>query len=180
MQGEHADRAGHVVQIQVAQVHGADQRIGADLRFDAAGHRDPTGLGIGLQPGRDIHRIAIDVATMDDDVANIHADPQADAPVRRLAALGGGNGALDLQRTRDRRAHVVEDHQRSVAGMLDQGSAVGGNAGFEFRRPQSHQPLIGGAFVRRHQPAVTDHIGGKNRARPLLGLCGVHSASLRA
>ena len=180
MQRVHADRPRHVVQIKVAKVHGADQRIGADARRDVAGHRDPAGLGIGLQPGRDIHRVAVDIATIHDDVADIHADAQTDAPVRHLATLGDGDVALNLQRARDRRASVVEDHQRSIAGMLDQGSAVSGNARFEFPRPQPHETLVGGAFVRRHEPAVPDHIGGEYGARFMFGLCAVHSAPLRA
>jgi len=180
VQGEHADRAGHVVQIEVAEIDGTDQRIGADLRLDTAGHRDPARFCIGLQPGGDIHRIAIDVAAIDDDVSDIHADAQADATVRQLAKFGGSDGALYLQRTRDCRANIVEDHQRSIAGVLDQGPPVRGNARREFRGAEPHEPLIGGALIRRHQPAVADHIGGENSARLLLGLRGVHSAPLRA
>ena len=117
VQGEHADRAGHVVQIEIAEIHGADQRIGADLRRDPAGHRDAAGFGIGLQPGRNIHRIAVDVAS------STMMSPTF-TPMRRLMrrfgvspALGGGDGELDLQRTGDRRTSVVEDRQRSVAGV---------------------------------------------------------------
>ena len=46
---------------------------------------DAAGLGQRLQPGRDIDAVAEEIAALDDDVAEIDADAQADPPVRPAA-----------------------------------------------------------------------------------------------
>ena len=69
-----------------------------------AGDHDPAGLGELLEPGGDVHPVAVDVLALDDHVAEVDADPEADALRLGHRRLALGHATLDARpRTRPRR-----------------------------------------------------------------------------
>ena len=56
-----------------------------------AGDQNPAGVAQLLQAGRDVHAVAEKIAVLDDDVAEIDADPEHDAAVRRNLRLIRGD-----------------------------------------------------------------------------------------
>ncbi len=164
------------MQIEVAEIHSADQRIAADLFRHAAGHCDAAGLGVGLQAGSDVYRITVNVVAFDDDVADVQPHAHADTLGRRFFRFGRGNGALHFHCAGDCRTRVLENCQESVARVLDQGAAIGSNARLKHQRAQAHESRVRATFVRRHQAAESDHISDQNGERPVLGLRGIHCA----
>ena len=65
----------------------AEVELVLDLVVDVAGDADAAGLGEAFEAGGDVDAVAEDVVGLDDDVADIDADAEADAPVLGLIRL---------------------------------------------------------------------------------------------
>jgi hypothetical protein len=75
-------------------------------------------LGLGLQPHRRIHAVAMQVCPIGNHIANVYANPKPDSPIERLIAIVVGHLLLDS----DRAAHgsfdaVEHDEQRVACGL---------------------------------------------------------------
>ena len=108
----------------------------ADLIVDDARYADPARLGDPLQPGRDIHPVAVDVVALDDDVAEVDADPEYDPLVFRDRDVALGHPALHRDRAGDGLDDAREFDQDAVAGRLDDAALVLGDLGIDQFAPQ--------------------------------------------
>ena len=129
------------------------------------GDEHPAGIGQGLDPRGDIDAVAIEVVALDDHVAEIDADAQFDAAVRRDTGVPLGHRLLH----RDRAAHRIDDagklHQQAVAGGLDDAAPVLGDFRIEKLTAQRLEAFERAFLVRPHQPRIASHIGGKDRGK---------------
>src|SRR6266446_9003691 len=86
----------------------------------------PSRIGQGFDPRRDVDAVAVEVVALDDHVAEIDADAQLDAAVRRDTRVPLGHRLLH----RDRATHRIDDagklHQHAVAGGRVPGSKARG------------------------------------------------------
>ena len=77
-----------------------------------------------LQTGGEVDAVAIDVAAFDDDIAQVHADPELDPALQRRSPVPGCQRPLDL----DGSVHGINDacelDERSVAHKLDDATAI--------------------------------------------------------
>src|SRR6516225_3446689 len=93
--------------------------------------RTPRRIGQGLDPCGDVDAVAIEFVALDDHVAEIDADAQLDAAVRRDIRVALGHRLLHL----DRAAHRIDDagklYQHAVPGGLDDAAVVLGNLRIE-------------------------------------------------
>jgi hypothetical protein len=106
-----------VLDLLLAQILKDKGQPVADLVVNRIGDEHPAGIGQGFDPRRDVDAVAIEVVALDDHVAEIDADAQLDAAVRRDADVPLGHRLLDF----DRAAHRIDD-----AGKLDQQTVAGG------------------------------------------------------
>jgi hypothetical protein len=74
-----------------------------------------------------IHAVAVNVVALDDHVANVDADTEADASRLGQVRLPLRHTALDCDRAGDGIHHASELAQRAVAHELDDASAVVGD-----------------------------------------------------
>jgi hypothetical protein len=88
---------------------------------------DAADIGQGLEPGCDVNAVAQHVIALDDHVAKIDADSEADAPILRDGDLMSGRGELDLDRAPDRLDRAAELDQQAVAHSLDEPPAMPGS-----------------------------------------------------
>ena len=146
----------------------------ADLIAHRAGDADAAGLGEHLETRRDVDAIAEDVVLLDDDVAQIDADAELDPPRRRHIGIAPRHPPLHFGRARHRINDAVEFHQHAVAGGLDDAAAVLGNRGIDELEPVGLQAGKRPRLVNLHQPAVADHVGGKDRSESSLGPRRLH------
>ncbi len=83
-----------------------------------ARNHDAAGGCFGLQPRGDVDTVAVEVVTVDDQIAQVQSDAEDDGRVFGLVPVGLGHGLLEF----DNRAEGVycarELEQRAVAGQL--------------------------------------------------------------
>ena len=120
-------RPGDVLDLLLAQILEDKGQPVAHVIMHRTGDEHPAGLGQGFDPRGDVDAVAIDVVVLDDHVAEIDADAQLDAVVRRDTGVALGHRLLHL----DRAAHRIDDagelDQQAVAGGLDDAAMVLGD-----------------------------------------------------
>ncbi len=162
----HPDRPLDVLDAHLATVGEGDRDPVAEALIDDRGDADAARLGQRLQPRGDVDAVAINVVAVDDDVAEIDADPEGDArPGGRQVVHGAldGHGALD--RIDDR----GELDQRAVADQLDDASAMGGHRRIEDGLAVALERIERAGFVGAHHPRIADDIRRKDRGQPPYG-----------
>jgi hypothetical protein len=137
--------------------------------MDRIGDEHSAGIGERLDRSGDVDAVAIEVISLDDDVAEIDADAQFDAAARRDAGVPLGHRLLH----RDRAAHRIDDtgefHQHAVAGGLVPGSKPGdvavvfGDLRIQELALQRLEAFERTFLVRPHQPRIARHIRGEDR-----------------
>src|SRR5262249_51950994 len=122
-------RAGDVLDLLLAHVLKREIELVSHLLVRRRTDADPARLGERLQARSDVDAIAKDVALLDDDVADIDAHAKLDAALRRHAGIANDHFALHL----DGAALGVDDtgefDEETVAGRLDDATAVLGDLG---------------------------------------------------
>src|SRR6516164_1999035 len=157
---------GDVLDLLRAHVLEREAEFVTDLVAHDPADADPTGLGQGFEPCRDIDPVAVDVASVPDDVAEIDSHAELDAPIGRHLGVSLGHLALNL----DSATHRVDD-----AGELDEQAVAGGfyNAApvlLDLRIAQLAADRLQfgerAFLVRPHQPRIARNIGGEDRGEP--------------
>jgi hypothetical protein len=124
-----AHRPRDVLDLLLAQVLKAEIELVAHLVAHDAADADAARFSQGFEACGDIDAIAVDVVTLDDDVAEIDTDAKLDAAFLGDTAIALGERTLDF----DRAAHRIDDagelDQQPVAGGLDDAPAMRGDLG---------------------------------------------------
>ena len=152
--------------------------LGLDLVPDVAGDADAAGLGQALEARGDVDAVAQDVAVLDDDVADVDADPERDPPVLRHGRLALGDALLNRDRAFDRIDRARELDQGAVAHQLDDAAVVLGDQRLDELLAQRLQPRDRAGLVVPDQPDVADHVRGQNRRELAIRARG-HGSALR-
>jgi hypothetical protein len=104
-----------------------------------AADADATRLRQGFEASGDVDPVAKDVVAIDDDVAEIDADTEFNAPFRRHTGIPLGDLPLHVDRT----AHGVDDagelNQKPVAGCFDDAAAMLDDPGIDQFAPDGFQ-----------------------------------------
>jgi len=161
-QREDPNRAGKIAQMQIAEIDGAEPEPAANLFGDGSGDHDAARFRIGLKTRGDVHAITVDVVLFDDRVSDVDRHAKGDPLFGGLLSGPRGHGPLHRQRTLRGVMRAVEHRQEAIAGILDQTSAIGPDAGIKHLRTQAHQPGVSRFLVQFGQPRVADDVGGKN------------------
>ena len=168
-----AHRPFDVLQRLLAEIGEAILHPVAHLSVGILRDADPAGLTDAFEPRGDVDAVAHQVAVaLLDHVAEVDADPELDAAIRRHAGIAFAHGVLHL----DRAAHRVDDaaelDQRPVSGALDHAPMMHGNRRVDQIAAQRPQPRQRAVLVCSGEPAVADHVGDQDR-RDLAGLVHV-------
>jgi hypothetical protein len=142
--------------------------LALDVVVDCAGHADATRLGEGFQACGDVDAIAINVVTLDDDVADVDADAHRDALLLRHIRLPIGDALFDRDGALDGIDHAGELDQRAVGHDLDEPTLVLGDLRLEEILTQRLEARVRALLVGRHQPAVADDVRGQYCRQPAL------------
>src|SRR4029077_20603786 len=82
-------------------------------------HADATGWTLGLESGRDIHHISVDVSAIRDHIADVDAHTETDGPIGRLLAIVGGHVFLHHHGTAHRSINAVKHDEQRIAPRAD-------------------------------------------------------------
>src|SRR5271165_2791487 len=124
----------------------------------AHGSRDTDAArrAFGLQPGRHIDSVPMQVGSVRDRIADVDPDPKADGPIRRLVAVEDGNVLLHLDREAHRRIDAVEYHEQGIAAGLNDSAAKGAQGWIDEIGAEAAEPLESAQVVQPDQAAVTN------------------------
>ncbi|MCY1239257.1 hypothetical protein D9M68_715860 [compost metagenome] len=123
----HRHRARHVLERAIAKpVHGKLQ-LADDLVVQRTGDADVGRLRHLLQPRRHIHAVAKQVAAVDHDVAEIEADAELHAPLRREVGVSPLQGPLDGDRCPNRLHCTLEFCDKAIASGAEDAPAMLGH-----------------------------------------------------
>ena len=130
---------------------------------------DAARLAHRLQPGGDVHAVAEDVAAIDDDIADVDANPELDPVVIGDTGIGLQHGTLD----RHGAGHGVHDagefHQQSIPGSMHNPAVVPCDAGVDTLASVRLQRRMGANVVDTHQPAVAGDVRCQDGRQPTFG-----------
>ena len=136
--------------------------------MDRGGDTDAAGLGQTFEPRRHVDAVAIDVVTIDDDIADIDAVAEDQSLVLGTIGVPARYCRLHFGRKLHRFDGAGELHQHAVAGRLDHAPAMFGNHGIDQLAAQcvelGERPLL----VGLHQPRVAGQIGREDGGQSTL------------
>ena len=136
---------------------------------DRARDDDPAGAGEAFEPGGDIDAVAVQIAALDHDIAEIDADPQLQPA--RVAALDG-HGA------RHRVDHAREFREHAVAEQLDQPATMRRQQNRDHPVPQRRESSERAGLILLDERRVADHVGRQDRSQAPLGARFHHAEPL--
>ncbi len=154
-----ADRRADVLQHLLAAIAEGEGQLAGDVMMDRGADADAAGRCLHLQPGGDIHAVAVAILAFEDDVAQIDADADVDPTVFGQARVAFRHAALQHDRALDGVDDAAELGQQPVAHQLEDPAAVPADFGFEEFFAMRPHALECVSLVPLHQPAIADHIG---------------------
>ena len=113
---------------------------------------EAAGLGQRFQSCSDVDAVAVDVAAIGNDVAEVDPDAEGDAFVLGCLGVAVDHRPLDLDRTPDRIHDARKFHQHAVAGRLDDAPAVLPDLRVDKLAAMLLQAVESALLVRPHQP----------------------------
>src|SRR3984893_8784418 len=163
-----AYRPGDFLDLLLASVLKDEVELVAHLVAHDPADADPAGLGQRLQPCGDIDPVAINVVLLDDDIAEIDADAEFDAPHLVNLDIAQRHLALQLDCTTHRIDDARDLGPQSITGRFDNAAAMLGDLGVRYFAAQRRQDRVRAFLVLAHQPRIARDIGRQDRRQPAL------------
>ena len=123
-----------------------------DSLAHGARNDDPTRRCLGLQPRSHIYVVSIDVIALDDDIAEVKADPEHDGFIVGLVAIGLDHGLLEVYGRSERIHGAGELDQAPIALKPDHSTAAARSSWREPLVQMFQEPRNCAALVPTHQP----------------------------
>ena len=120
---------------------------------------DAAGGTLGLDSGRYIHGIAVQVCSIGDRVANVDPNAEPKGTIRWLISVMDRNLLLDLYGTTNCTVDAIEHYEQRIAPSLGDLAAMFVNRRVYQVAAQCPQPLQSSCVIQLDQTAVTDHVG---------------------
>ena len=166
--GEGTYRALDVFRRVLAQVLERARELPRHLVAHRERYRDAAHRRERLQPRGDVDAFAIDVVAFDDDLAEIDADPIADALCFGALGFGARRRLLDRESAANGGDDASELDERAVAHEFDQAPAVCRNAGIKNLASVDLQPFMRPGLVALRQNAIAGDVRRKYRGQSAL------------
>ena len=119
------------------------------LPISVVGDANPARLGDALETHGDVDAVTEDIVLIDDDIADVQADPELDLGVRRDSIVLRRHAALNLDRAARGIDRTGRLDQHAVAGGLDDTPSMRGDGGFDEGPSDRLQPGQGVFLVQR-------------------------------
>jgi hypothetical protein len=123
----------------------------------------PPGSANALQPGCNVYTVTENVVAIGDDVAEIDADAESDAPVFGHFDFAVHHRPLDLDGAAHRIHDAREFHEQAVAGRLHDAAVVLLDFRIDELAAMRLEAFERPFLIHSHQARVSRHIGGEDR-----------------
>ena len=173
-----ANRLGDILDAMVAERAVIEIELVPDLVVHGLRDADGAGLGERLEPGGDVDAVAKDVVAVDDDVAEIDADPQLETALGRDRGVDRARGALHLDSATQRVDDARKIRQQAVACRADDPPAMRRDQRVDGAAELAER-LMRAGLILAHQSAETDHIRMQNGGELPLPRAGFEDFSHR-
>jgi hypothetical protein len=127
---------------------------------------NPAWFGYALKPCGDVHAIAVNVVIIDDDVAEVHANPKFDPLIDTYVGVPLTHAALHFNGAPYRVNHGRKLDQHAVPGRLDDPAPMFFDFRIDERLPMPLQLSECAFLIRAHETTVTGHISSQNCCQP--------------
>ena len=135
---------------------------------NGTGDGDPARFGNALQSRRDIDTVTKNVLAFDNHIAKIDANAEFNAAFLWHTRIPITHPALDFGGAGNRVHHARKLHHHAVARQLDDASLMLGDLPIDEIRLNRLQCGERARFVRTHEAAVANDVGGKNSSEAAL------------
>ncbi|MEE8226340.1 MAG: hypothetical protein V3R30_05940, partial [Kiloniellales bacterium] len=139
-----------------------------DMVMDRARDVDFPRVAQSLQPGGDIHPVAVDVVSFHNHVTQVDAHPELDPAVLWHVCIVVIHRPLNTERVADGVDRAGEFNKHAITRDFDDAPAIGSDLGVDEVRLQRPEARARPFLVGLNQPAVADHIGNEDRRKPPL------------
>ena len=113
-----------------------------------------------LQAGGDVDPVAVEIPViLVDHVAQVDADPEADALLLGCALSRARHALLDQDRAATASTTLANSTERTVAHQLDDAALVLGDERLDDLPAMRLEPGEGAVLVALHQPRIPNNIG---------------------
>ena len=133
-----------------------------------AGYANASRLGQSLQARGDVDPIAVDVVSVNDDVAEIYANAKPNSLCFRGALIVASHSPLDRGGALDGVDDARELDQRAVTHELDDAAMELFYRGIDQFPTAGLQPRQRAYLILAHEAAVANHIGSQDCGKPSL------------
>jgi hypothetical protein len=149
----------------ITKVPERERKPVADMVAYRARDADTARFGQPFEPCRDIHAVAENVNALDNNVAEIDPDAEADPLVFGNVALAIEHAALHLGGAAHRIHYARELSEQPVASRLHNAAAMLADFWIDQLAPMRLEALKGALLVRAHQTRIARHVGGENSGK---------------
>ncbi len=122
-------------------------------------------LGNTLKTRSNIDSITINIATLNDDVAEVDANPILNPMMLGQRCVASDHVLLDDDAAPHGLDRTIESRNKTVAGGFDKPSVMPCNAGFDEAALDPLHATVRSFFIDFHQPAVARDIANDNRSK---------------
>ena len=163
-------RARDVLDVLLASEFQGMLELAMQMIVGRAGDENPARVAQLLQAGGDVHAIAEKIAVLDDDVAQVDADPEHDATVRRNLRLMRG----DLLLHRNGKGCSVHDRtelgNRAITHQFDDAAVMLGQQRIDDLAPQGLDGVERAILVTFSEAGIADDVRSHDCRQPALDL----------
>jgi hypothetical protein len=156
-------RFGDILECLQTHILLGDVYLAPNLPTSIVGDTDAAGVGYSFKARGNVDAIAEDVVVIDDDIADVDADPEIDPHCRGDVGVLRRHSALDFDRTARGVDRTRKLDQHAVAGGLDDAAAMRSDRGVDNDPSSRLQPGQRAFLVGAHETAVTGDIGSQYR-----------------
>ena len=158
------DRLGDVLELGRAEIDYREIEPPLDLPVGVLGKTDRARLANALDPRGDIDAVAHQIAVaLLDDVAEMNADAEFYAALRRQAGVALDEAVLHLDRAAHRVDHATEFDEAAIPGALDDSPMMRVDGGIDEIAAQPPEPRQRAVFVSARKTAVANDIRDQDR-----------------
>ena len=136
--GPHRPR--DVLQRLLADILKCEPDPSDSIFLNPLGDADPAGFGDAFQTRSDVDPVPEDVVVVENDIALMDANPELDAPIRRLVWIALGHRGLHFAGAAQRIDDAAEFNQQTIAGGFDEAAAMRRDLRFDKTGQDSLDP----------------------------------------